>query len=161
MATDNGIAVFSKNRFVTIQLNGEQISGKVKTIEQDNTGIIWIGDEKGIIMLDHQNAIRIGRKQGLKNTRVTVLHKDASGFIWAGVNDEKDRGAGLIKIDISEFKKSVGQVKIKYLDTPFPQSEIQSIYETISGELWIGTSKGVGRFKNGQYHWLVVSMEGC
>jgi ligand-binding sensor domain-containing protein len=50
---------------------------------------------------------------------------------------------------------------LEKIEPPFSKSIIETIFEDISGDIWIGTSNGVGCVKNGKLHWLVVSMEGC
>jgi len=161
IATDKGLSVAANNKFITPHLIGDQLSGKIRAMEQEKNGVIWVGDDKGIVRIDQQKSKRIGRAQGLKETRISALHKDASGNVWAGLLDEKENNVGLVKIDITGFNNSVGKLKIKPIEPPFINAEIQTIYEDISGVIWIGTSNGVGCFKSGQFHWLVASMEGC
>lgn len=161
IATDKGLSVAANNKFITPKLIGDQLSGKVRVMEQEKNGVIWVGDDKGILRIDQQKSKRIGRAQGLKNTRISALHKDAAGNVWAGLLDEKENNVGLVKIDITGFNNSTARLKIKPMEPPFINAEIQTIYEDISGVIWIGTSNGVGCFKNGQFHWLVANMEGC
>lgn len=161
IATDKGLSVAANNKFIAPKLIGDQLCGKIRAMEQEKNGVIWVGDDKGIVRIDQQKSKRIGSAQGLKNTRISALHKDAAGNVWAGLLDEKENNGGLVKIDITGFNNSVGKLKIKPIEPPFINAEIQTIYEDISGLIWIGTSNGVGCFKNGQFHWLVASMEGC
>lgn len=161
IATDKGLSVAANNKFIAPKLLGDQLNGKIRVMEQEKNGVIWVGDDKGIVRIDQQKSKRIGRAQGLKDTRISALHKDAAGNVWAGLLDEKENNVGLVKIDITGFNNSTTKLKIKSIEPPFNNAEIQTIYEDISGVLWIGTSNGVGCFKNGEFHWLVASMEGC
>jgi ligand-binding sensor domain-containing protein len=161
IATDKGLSIAANNKFITPKLTGDQLTGKLRTMEQEKNGVIWVGDDKGIVRIDQQKSKRIGKAQGLKETRISALHKDAAGNIWAGLLDEKEKNVGLVKIDIAGFNNTSGKLKITSIAPPFINAEIQTIYEDISGILWIGTSNGVGCFKNGEFHWLAANMEGC
>jgi ligand-binding sensor domain-containing protein len=160
ISTDKGAVVYANNKFSVPQLIGDRVVGKVNFIEE-SLGKLWVADDKGILIIDQKKSRRIGRGQGLPTSQVSTLHHDTYGNLWVAMLDEKENGAGLFKIDHSSIENPKSKLKLEKIEPPFSKSIIETIFEDISGDIWIGTSNGVGCVKNGKLHWLVVSMEGC
>ena len=131
------------------QLRLNQISGinglsqnTVKSIIQDSNGFIWIGTYNGINKYDGYSMVHYNFSDdynGLSSNIIISLFEDKDGFIWAGTTD-----AGLNRID-----PRTGKV-IVYFDNPSKAdyaTEIEQIFQSVSGVFFIKTTKGTKFFK--------------
>ena len=131
------------------QLQLNKISGieglsqnTVKSIIQDSNGFIWVGTYNGINKYDGYSMVHYNFSNdvnSLSSNIIISLFEDKDGYIWAGTTD-----AGLNRID-----PRTGKIDV-YFDNPNASdyaSEIDHIYQSSSGVLFINTSKGIKFFK--------------
>jgi len=131
------------------QLQLNEISGTeglsqntVRSIIQDSNGFIWVGTYNGINKYDgysmaHYNFLN--DVNSLSSNIIISLFEDKDGYIWAGTTN-----AGLNRID-----PRTGKIDV-YFDNPNASdyaSEIDHIYQSSSGVLFINTSKGIKFFR--------------
>ena len=130
------------------QLQLNKISGieglsqnTVKSIIQDSNGFIWVGTYNGINKYDGYSMVHYNFSNdvnSLSSNIIISLFEDKDGYIWAGTTD-----AGLNRID-----PRTGKIEV-YFDNPDASdyaSEIDHIYQSSSGVLFINTSKGIKFF---------------
>ena len=131
------------------QLQLNKISGTeglsqntVKSIIQDSNGFIWVGTYNGINKYDGYSMVHynfLNDVNSLSSNIIISLFEDKDGYIWAGTTD-----AGLNRID-----PRTGKIDV-YFDNPNASdyaSEIDHIYQSSSGVLFIKTSKGIKFFR--------------
>jgi len=131
------------------QLQLNKISGTeglsqntVRSIIQDSNGFIWVGTYNGINKYDGYSMVHykfLNDVNSLSSNIIISLFEDKDGYIWAGTTN-----AGLNRID-----PRTGKIEV-YFDDPNAldyASEIDHIYQSSSGVLFIKTSKGIKFFK--------------
>ena len=131
------------------QLQLNKISGTeglsqntVKSIIQDSNGFIWVGTYNGINKYDGYSMVHykfLNDVNSLSSNIIISLFEDKDGYIWAGTTN-----AGLNRID-----PRTGNIEV-YFDNPNAPdyaSEIDHIYQSSSGVLFIKTSKGIKFFR--------------
>ena len=133
--------------YAQLQLN--KISGTeglsqntVKSIIQGSNGFIWVGTYNGINKYDGYSMVHykfLNDVNSLSSNIIISLFEDKDGYIWAGTTN-----AGLNRID-----PRTGKIEV-YFDDPNAldyASEIDHIYQSSSGVLFIKTSKGIKFFR--------------
>ncbi|NIR73208.1 hypothetical protein GWO43_07925 [candidate division KSB1 bacterium] len=114
----------------------------VRSIYQDQSGVLWIGTEDGLNKCDRKKTKFTHYKNApdnpnsLNNSVVWSIFEDRSGMLWIGT-----WGGGLNRFD----RKQKIFTHFKHNPTnPYSLSDnvVWSIYEDRSGGLWIGTRKG-------------------
>jgi ligand-binding sensor domain-containing protein/signal transduction histidine kinase len=94
-------------------------------------GSMWVGtDGDGIYEFKAGGLIHFGRNEGLSSAAIRALFSDAKGALWIGTSSE-----GLTRLEhdrITNFTPHEG----------LPES-ISQILEDDSGNLWLGTGKGI------------------
>ena len=130
------------------QLQLNKISGTeglsqntVKSIIQDSNGFIWVGTYNGINKYDGYSMVHykfLNDVNSLSSNIIISLFEDKDGYIWAGTTN-----AGLNRID-----PRTGKIEVYFDDPNAPDyaSEIDHIYQSSSGVLFIKTSKGIKFF---------------
>jgi signal transduction histidine kinase/ligand-binding sensor domain-containing protein/DNA-binding response OmpR family regulator len=114
----------------------------IKSIIQDSNGFIWVGTYNGINKYDGYSMVHYNFSNdvnSLSSNIIISLFEDKDGYIWAGTTD-----AGLNRID-----PSTGKIEV-YFDNPNAPdyvSEIDHIYQSSSGVLFIKTPNGFKFFK--------------
>jgi len=114
----------------------------VKSIIQDSNGFIWVGTYNGINKYDGYSMVHykfLNDVNSLSSNIIISLFEDKDGYIWAGTTN-----AGLNRID-----PRTGKIEVYFDDPNAPDyaSEIDHIYQSSSGVLFIKTSKGIKFFR--------------
>ena len=114
----------------------------IKSIIQDSNGFIWVGTYNGINKYDGYSMVHykfLNDVNSLSSNIIISLFEDKDGYIWAGTTN-----AGLNRID-----PRTGKIEVYFDDPNAPDyaSEIDHIYQSSSGVLFIKTSKGIKFFR--------------
>ncbi len=128
---------FQTNRFLPF----EGVSG-VSAIHQDRAGRLWLGTQRGLVLMDNTNSRIFSTGEGLPSADVRAIADDAEGTLWIGT----DGGlASLRDGKINSFHKKDG----------LPSEYISALLVDSEGILWIGTrGSGLARFsKNNWTHY--------
>lgn len=108
------------------------------SVEEDNTGRIWIGTDQGITLLVKEGAVYkvspLNFNKQLPDVIVRDLTKDKSGNIWIGLQD-----SGVCRYNLQEKKIEMMQWSKNWNHGP-----VLDIYFN-KNELWLGT-EGSGVF---------------
>ena len=114
---------------------------RVRALFEDHLGAIWIGTDRGVILLDTQDGSQkllrheAGNADSLPTDEVNVVFEDRAGRVWLGTND----GLALFDRQTNTFDV--------YRNDPqdsssLPDNQVVSLFEDRGGLLWIGTKSG-------------------
>ncbi len=114
---------------------------RVQAVAQTADGYIWVGTHNGLAKFDGANFLPVGLPGGATadNSSVTCLLTSADGALWIGFD-----GGGLARVSrsgIQRFAKTNG----------LAGDHVTTIYEDAKRSLWIGTTTGLSRCRNGQF----------
>ncbi len=127
-----------------------KVAGKVRHLQRDETGNLWIGTTNGLIIADITKARpkevqfqlyrkKSGDKESLGNNDVQFVFRDAKNRMWVATS-----GGGL--------NNATGNVHDGFKFKAFtkedgmPSNYVLSITEDIKGNLWLSTENGLARF---------------
>jgi signal transduction histidine kinase/ligand-binding sensor domain-containing protein len=131
--TNNGLARFQNNRFVTLMSPGGRPLDQVRALFEDREGNLWVGDDDGLSRLRDDIFSPYGISEGLPSYDTTTVLQDRGGHIWLGFRD-----SGLVLFSPNGYKQYTRRDGL-------PSDEVFSIRETRAGELLIGTREGLTR----------------
>ncbi|MCP4151846.1 MAG: response regulator [bacterium] len=153
----------------------------VKHIAQTRDGYLWLATKEGLARFDGVTFTVYDKSTTptLNNHNLTVLHEDRKGLLWIGtyggvtclkggvfINDSS--GYGLSESVISAFCEDKdgglrigtlgdGLFYLKKKGTFYTRAEgltsnqVTSLCCDSTGDLWVGTSNGLNRFRNGHF----------
>lgn len=146
VGTNEGLNVLDvKNKISTLynEKNGLQ-SKKVKSLNVDSRGYLWIGTMKGIYVLNLENReiqdlTYLLDNNGIEDKHIETIYEDKDGVYWIG----SFRSGGLTKIDpinntVTNYKNIKGQNSLS-------NNSVRTIIQDNDGYLWIGTSGGLNK----------------
>ena len=127
----------------------------IRSIYQDQSGILWVGTDGGLNEFDRENEQFIRYQNdphdphSLSDNYVTSIYEDQAGVLWIGTG-----GGGL-----DRFDRETEQFGHYQNDPHDPHSlsdnSVTSIYENRAGVLWIGTGGGgLDRFDREMEHFI-------
>lgn len=134
-----GVNRYAGGKFEVFDTRHGLSDNSTRAVYVDREGAIWVGTLDGGI---HQ--FRSGRFEQVANVkfRVNNLLKDSRGNLWAGTF-----GAGLCCL-------KDGTVEIFDIRRGLSNNIVTCIHEDKEGVFWIGTARGVNRFKDGKFRQL-------
>lgn len=172
---DNGLCFIDKytksarNYIIDPNSDFSLLSNNVSSVFDDQSGILWIGTNAGINLIDIESDRFTWHKRipGISNTlssnNIQTMYKENNGVLWLGTYDK-----GLVKYDplteiytnylvddliiegesINEknrlFKKFDRRIKPKKLTKPdyLSHNRVYALHRDRSKRLWIGTGGG-------------------
>jgi ligand-binding sensor domain-containing protein/signal transduction histidine kinase len=140
IGTFNGLFKYNGEKFIPYSLPKELSGKKIRCLEEDTEGNLWIGTlENGLSRMDSNGQfIHFSTNNGLPDSEVRAVFEDAEGNIWVGTNT-----GGLTRMKRGmavAFTKANG----------LPSDIVVPITEDASGNLWIGSCGGLVRFFSGK-----------
>jgi signal transduction histidine kinase/ligand-binding sensor domain-containing protein/DNA-binding response OmpR family regulator len=156
IGTENGLALLnrSNNSFVSFRhyptLAYSLSENNITTMNEDHQGNLWVGTTGGLNMYNHKTGKfksfcrNIADPTALQDDIISVIFPDSKGELWIGTT-----GGSLNRI----IKTGNGKISFQhfFVDPKLTYFEsirnIRCIIESRSGDLWIGTNKGVARLK--------------
>ncbi len=111
-------------------VTGEGIPTGVTALLADPAGGVWAGTSKGLAHLDDSGIRTYGPKEGLTNTNIQVLYRDAEGVLWIGTT------GGLFRFWGGAFETLTRD------NGGLSSEDVGSIFEDREGSLWVGTRDG-------------------
>ena len=112
----------------------------VLALLQSSEGYLWLGTYEGLVRFDGVE-FQVWDRQSFPSMRTNVaqcLAEDGSGGLWFGTN----RG-GVARL-------TDGNVEILGRESGLPSDAVSSLLCDRTGALWIGTDRGVARWKGGR-----------
>jgi ligand-binding sensor domain-containing protein/signal transduction histidine kinase len=114
-------------------VRGTESCTNIAAIYQDRKGMLWVGSQGGLARYYD------GHWTNIAATGVQAIADDRAGALWLGTE-----GDGLVRVDQrgpTSFTSANG----------LPSDRISSLWTDGVGVLWVGTSKGLARERNGQW----------
>jgi signal transduction histidine kinase/ligand-binding sensor domain-containing protein/AraC-like DNA-binding protein len=116
----------------------------IKSIHEDNSGILWLGTNGGLVELNPENRKSIiyfhdpKNQRSLSHNNIITLCQDPSGTLWVGTENGLDAFNKKTKEFINYFhdEKNPGSLS---------SGSINSILWERSGTLWISTPTGINK----------------
>lgn len=145
ICSDNQIVKYNGKQFIELPIKSDTLkSFVVNCYKKDSRNILWIGTNKGLLVLKNETLLRVSDMEFISNANITSLSEDVNGNIWA-ITDRYH----FYKIKI--VGPSHYQVKSSKFDSiPLPvDTKINAIHFDLKNQLWIATqNKGVYKFHN-------------
>lgn len=140
----------------TFTLDGQRVDagtiqmkegGTVRILFRMRNGLFLVGNRLGIH--HHHAPQRIDKQMGLGHDDVRALLEDRSGNLWVGTY-----GGGISRISgvtIENLRDASYVVTTFTSDQGLSHNRAWCLHEDPDGVLWIGTARGLNRFKDGRF----------
>jgi len=117
----------------------------VYPVLEDSRGHIWAGGwHGGLARFDGRHFQRFHTAEGLPDAVITALGEDRKGQVWVAANEA---------LRVWNGRRFVAP---EYITAP-ARTAIQAIYQDTEGVLWLGTSRGLLRAKDGVQELLTTA----
>ncbi len=144
---DNQLVKYDGKQFEVLPIKSDTLkSFSVNCYKKDSRNILWIGTNRGLLVLKNETLLRVTDMEYINSSNITALSEDIDGNIWA-IADFKN----IYKIKI--VGPSHYQVKASKIDSiPVPtDAKINAIHFDQKNQFWIATqNKGVYKFTSNQ-----------
>lgn len=142
---ENRILLYNGKQFETLKIKGDTLTTySINCFKKDSRNIIWIGTNKGLLVLKNKTLLHISDADFITNANITSLTEDINGNLWAIENN-----SSFYKIKI--VGPSHYQVSTSKIDSiPIPEKTIiTNIHFDQQNQLWISTqNKGIFKFSS-------------
>jgi signal transduction histidine kinase/ligand-binding sensor domain-containing protein len=143
LATGNGLDRFdpSTGRFAIYKRDVQSRTESYFDIDEDRNGGLWLGGTSGLQHFDPMTGKfagyehRLDDPHSLSDNRVTSVHVDHAGTVWAATE------SGLDKLNLES-----GKFTSYYTKDGLPSDRVNCILEDQRGHLWTSTNRGISRF---------------
>ena len=132
-----GVSHLKDGRFTVLTMSDGLISDFVTSLRQDKEGAIWIATDFGVSRYHNGHFTNYSNKDGLVSNAVRALDCGSDGTMWIGTS--KGELYTLIH----------GKLSKPTFSGPRPSSGISSLQFDREQALWIATSDGLFRLKDG------------
>ncbi len=130
IASEHGLVKYQDGKYkIYAEANGLP-ANSVYAVCTDYEGNIWMGTSNGIGLFKNEAFIAFTDKQGLSNPKVTAIFQNKAGETFIGTSGG---GLNVMRNDSIERLDYITEIK---------ESNILAIYETPTGEIWIGIESG-------------------
>lgn len=126
-----GVSRYSSGKFRSWTTTNGLRYNRVNAIEEDRSGVIWIGTDGGLSQIKGENITSLAAAEGLAGKPVQSLFRDSAGVLWIG-------GRELTRCKDGKFAAIRAT---NGLPIPF----IKAMIEDDLGNLWLSTPQGILR----------------
>lgn len=133
LGTHRGVCRYDGKQFTPLGTQDGLIGNFLTDMVEDQQGNIWLATESGISRYDHATFTNFSIDKGLLENDVQVLMVDKNNQLWIGY---KTKGLSL-------YAKDAFQHNPFEWPNEKPDFRILSLLEDSTGNVWIGTSKGL------------------
>ena len=120
---------------------------KIRNLEFDVHGNIWVATTDGLLVLDAENDEEYkvynkipGDKSSIGNNDVQIIFKDSKGKMWLGTS------GGGIALAIGDNPLKALAFRNYTMKEGLPNDFILSCVEDMEGNLWLATQNGLSKF---------------
>ena len=142
---ENRIQLYNGKQFETLKIKGDTLKKfSINCFKKDSRNILWIGTNKGLLVLKNQTLLHISDADFITSANITSITEDINGNLWAIENY-----TAFYKIKI--IGPSHYQVKTSKIDSILlpEKTTISTIHFDQQNQLWISTqNKGIFKFSN-------------
>jgi ligand-binding sensor domain-containing protein len=152
--------------------------GHPSQVIEDRDGNVWLGTDAGLVRYRDGHFVTFDQRDGLPDAKVTALFEDREGSLWVGTRAggvaqftdrtlvtaagprlddsvetvcEDDEGAWWVGTRSSgAVRWKDGQATTYTTADQLPNNRVTSVLPGGPGEVWIGTSHGLGRWQKGR-----------
>jgi len=145
IGTGAGIYKFSDGKFTNYSENEGLCNSYAGSLVEDKFGNIWVGTDKCVSKFNGRKFTNLSIEDGLNSGVVYLLTIDNNGNLIVGTNK------GLNKISFSPYGQ-IASIKKYGKSEGFSGIECnsRSVMKDLSGNIWIGTVKGIIRYDPSQ-----------
>jgi len=122
----------------------------VHAIAQTNDGYLWLGTEEGLARFDGVQFTIISRKSthGLASDYIQALTASRDGSLWIGT----DSGLSHLIPSAAGARYAPGKQRLERYSVRegLPGDNVSALLEDHSGTLWVGTTQGLRRIRDGR-----------
>ena len=142
IGTGTGLDYMLNGQIVNYSLAANVLKDQIHSLLFDYEGILWIGTKSnGLYKLRKSKFKVYGEPEGIPKDDIWCVLESNDGGIWMGLGG----GGGLARL-------KDGKVDSWAIKDGLPDSEVLSLYETKTGEMWAGTGGGLCQFQNGRFN---------
>ncbi|MDQ6800446.1 MAG: EAL domain-containing protein [Acidobacteriota bacterium] len=134
IGSTNGLTRIAEGRVISFTTAQGLLADKVRTVNADAGGTLWIGTGKGVQTLDGRH---FSKGSGLSSDLVMSTLNGRDGSLWVGTFD-----GGLNRV----FQ---GHTTVFDSKNGLNSNAVLSLYEDRGGVVWVGTARGLQRIVNG------------
>jgi len=145
VGTNAGLLRFADTPFITLDSHNGLADDYVRALLQTADGTIWIGTARGLNQW--RDGAMLPPVAGEKTTdQVLSLAADAEGNLWAGMYS-----TGLVRWRDGLPRENIRSEHAEGNAPGLPGNQVRALVQTRDGALWIGTSRGLARRKDGKW----------
>jgi signal transduction histidine kinase/ligand-binding sensor domain-containing protein/CheY-like chemotaxis protein len=133
-----GLSRFKDGRFTVYTTREGLINDFVTSLCRDRDGGIWIGTDGGLSRFKDGRFTNYTVKDGLEHDAIRGLYTDSDGSVWVGT-----KLGGLDRI-------TGGTIQAPRAEGELPTTEVSAFYRDRDQALWIASSDGLFRLKDGR-----------
>ena len=137
IGTRRGLSEYKNDKFTTYSAMDGLGSDLVGAVVEDTDHSYWIGTFGGLTHFANGSFTNYTTQNGLSSNVITALSLDSDGALWIGTN-----GGGL--------NERVGGKSVNFSAAKALPPDIFGILDDGSGNLWLGSSKGIFRVSKKQ-----------
>lgn len=141
--------------FTTIENLELGAIGEIKEFEQISSSKMVVCTETGPFIIHNKKSIQNLTEGGkLRYTKTNTAYAESKDLIWIGTAEK-----GMYLLDFSDNKERLYHYhKNPYDNSSIVDDNILSIYEDVSGIIWVGTEKGVSKFDKFKQGFTTISL---
>jgi ligand-binding sensor domain-containing protein/serine phosphatase RsbU (regulator of sigma subunit) len=132
-----GACKFDGKKFTNYTRQNGLSSENVRTIFQDDRGVIWFGTSNGLSYYNGKTFNSLTTEDGIADNFIRSITQDHEGNIWVGTN----RGISIIDPD---EKGISGKLKVNF---SLPHMKVRSLLAQ-DDLVWIGTDRGLCKYED-------------
>ena len=138
VATSSGVVRVTRDGFAPLAGSDTALS-QILAMGADRKGNIWVGDLSAGLVRFRDGASTVMMDANLGRKPPFTVYSDPSGRIWAGFFD------GTLVMYDGDHPQLFGK------EDGFVGGMVTSLHEDPPGTLWIGSSRGLSRYRDGKF----------
>jgi signal transduction histidine kinase/streptogramin lyase len=180
VATSSSVASIDGERFLRLGREDGLPAARPTKVLEDRDGNVWIGTEAGLVRYRDRRFVTFGTQDGLPDAHVTAVFEDREGSLWVGTHAgglaqftdrtlvtqagpplargqdvdtlcEDEQGALWVGTrESGALRWQDGRSEAFTTREGLPSNTVRSVLPGAPGEVWIGTNRGLARWREGR-----------